>query len=134
MPIKLSAVSEAIEMTDEELEFLYDREAGTIIPVPDDDDEAEALFEADDDERYVALPTQYDRDDYQLMVQFTARVATGVQRPQFERALHGRGVFKRFRRVLEAAGLLDRWYEFQAAAYQEQARQWCQANDIAYVE
>ncbi|WP_054661387.1 UPF0158 family protein [Lacticaseibacillus camelliae] len=131
MPIKLGAVSEAIEMTDDELEFLYDRKTETIIRVPDDD-EAEAPFEADE-ARYVTLPTQYERDDYQLMTRFTDEVATALQRPQLEQTLHGHGVFRRFRRALEALGLVDQWYEFQGTAYQQLAKRWCQANHIEYV-
>jgi len=49
-------------------------------------------------------------------------------------ALRGKGAFQRFKDALERVCLVDEWYEYRRKAYIKAAREWCERNDIPYLD
>jgi hypothetical protein len=85
-------------------------------------------------DRYIAVPHQNDLDlGRRLALAFIERelpddyeTAAGV----FRR----RGAYGRFKDLLHARGLLDRWYEFENHATDEALCAWCDENGIQLVD
>jgi len=84
----------------------------------DDDDE-------EDDDRWLSVPCQGSRDGYRDMELFAARIGDAGLGGRLERALTGRGVFRRFRDVLaESPRDLHEWYAFRDERQRGRARNW----------
>jgi hypothetical protein len=84
----------------------------------DDDDE-------EDDGRWLWVPCQGSRDGYRDMELFAARIGDAGLGSRLERALTGRGVFRRFRDVLaESPRHLQEWYAFRDERQRGRARSW----------
>jgi hypothetical protein len=93
------------------------------------DDDAERF----DDDCWVATPSQRDIGEYDIMVDFAETVTEPRTNELLCVALEGRGAFRRFKDTLHRVGLVDEWYDFKHKAYVEIAREWCERNNIPYV-
>ena len=83
----------------------------------DDDDE--------EDDRWLSVRCQGSRDGYRDMELFAARIGDAGLGGRLERALTGRGVFRRFRDVLaESPRHLQDWYAFSEERQRGRARGW----------
>jgi hypothetical protein len=84
----------------------------------DDDDE-------EDDDRWLWVQCQGSRDGYRDMELFAARIEDTGLGSRLERALTGRGVFRRFKDVLaESPKHLPDWYAFRDERQRGRARGW----------
>jgi hypothetical protein len=84
------------------------------------------------DTRYVALPEPDTRASYGDMEAFIATVADPVLQSELDRAIRGRGAFRRFRDELDQAET-ERWYAFRRARHVERAREWLADEGIELV-
>ncbi|MBN1931551.1 MAG: hypothetical protein JW786_08095 [Desulfobacterales bacterium] len=50
------------------------------------------------------------------------------------RIFRSRGAYSRFKSLLDSAGLLDKWYEFEAEQTKSRLRQWCVENGLQFNE
>jgi hypothetical protein len=92
----------------------------------DDDDDEE------DDHRWLWVPCEGSRDGYRDMELFTALVEDRDLAARLERALTGRGVFRRFKDVLaESPTELQQWYSFSDERQRGRARAWLAAEGYA---
>ena len=130
--IDLNLILEALDMTNDHLRFFYDRQAGSTISVSENDwDRALAdAIDADTEGRYVPLPTRREIDEYGMMKAFAGLLPEGEARRTLERALSGRGAFRRFREAVADFGLTPRWHDFRTAACHRLALEWCAANGV----
>ena len=94
----------------------YAQDAGELDA--DDDDE-------EDDDRWLSVRCQGSRDGYRDMELFAARIGDTDLGSRLERALTGRGVFRRFRDLLaESPRHLQDWYAFRDERQCGRARSW----------
>lgn len=49
-------------------------------------------------------------------------------------AIKGRGAFRRFKDTVSKYNLDDSWYKFRYEAFKKIAVEWCEENDISYIE
>ena len=92
----------------------------------DDDDDEE------DDHRWLWVPCAGSRDGYRDMELFTALVEDRDLAARLERALTGRGVFRRFKDLLaESRPELQQWYSFSDERQRGRARAWLAAEGYA---
>lgn len=84
-------------------------------------EDAAVDIEAEPD-RWLRLRCLGSRDDWQDMAEFAATVTDPLVRDRLERALDGRGAFRRFRKVLHEAGLMSAWHSFSDERQQARAR------------
>ncbi len=138
MKIKLDDVLEAIEFTSYEIEYYYNTESGEIVIHTDplitgqDSSETEADLEANFD-KYIRLPTKYEINEYHIMEEFVWSLPEGKMQDELERAIHGRGAFRRFKDMVYDFGIEEKWFDYKAAAYKNIAVDWCKDNDIEYI-
>ena len=91
----------------------------------EDDDE-------DDDHRWLWVPCEGSRDGHRDMELFAALVEDRDLAARLERALTGRGVFRRFKDVLaESPTELQQWYSFSDERQRGRARAWLAAEGYA---
>jgi len=98
------------------------------------DEEEMLLADAIDrgiDTRYVALPEADTRADYENMQEFVDTVTDARVQSRLDRAIRGRGAFRRFRDELhDTDGELERWYAFKRERLTERASRWLEAEGI----
>jgi hypothetical protein len=107
--------------------------------------EEEGVFSADEDDilladaidrqlgtRYLALPEADPRAAYQDMEAFIATVADPQVQGEMDRAIRGRGAFRRFRDEL-SSDERQRWYAFRRERSSERAREWLAEENIELV-
>jgi hypothetical protein len=149
--VKIKDLVDALEMQNEESAAFLDRETGEVHVVSDETmriaehDSAghDALAEWEqvevelarrilDNDRYIGLPTSWDVHEWGIMEAFCDTLDDGEARDECVDAIHGRGAFRTFKRVLSRFELSDVWHAFRGDALQKIATDWCEENDIAF--
>lgn len=140
MKLKLQDVLEALESVDDDTNYVFDTQSGEIHFYYDDDyddfddpEEAEEELEYGGD-RYISLPDRFDINEYEMMEHFLWYIKDDDARHALDRAMRGRGAFRRFRDKLHELGLEDQWYEYRESKYERIARDWCEVNNIEIEE
>ncbi len=89
---------------------------------------ARAVLQGSD---YVALPDQFEIDEYRIMERFASDAEEAV-RERLLRAIRGSGAFRYFKDTVHELGLAQEWYSFRGQAYEQIAADWCRDNGIDY--
>lgn len=127
MKADLNDVIEAIEETNEENAPYYCIDTEEIVwPIEGQ--------EENEDENAIRLPSRYERNDYQNMVDFIDTVKDEEAQEWLNNAIHGRGAFRMFRAACEKFHLLEDWYDFEAQAHRDLAAAWCENNGIVWTD
>ena len=138
MKVKLQDVIDGIDMVSEDSTCHLDRETGEVLFISEiadndyDDDILELLEEGSD--RFIEFPSQWDRNDYQTMVDFIESLPQRKEQNLLAISINGSGAFRRFKYTASELGLLDDWYRFLNNAHRELAIEWCEDNEIEYEE
>lgn len=89
--------------------------------------------DADNDD--VILMFDYrDKNDYDIMQDFICTIKDDDLRKKMFSHTNGRGAFRMFRYLLDENELTDDWYKFRDNRYKEIATEWCEENNIEYME
>jgi hypothetical protein len=154
MKVKLSDIVEALEFQNDETEYYLDTATGIVhLLGPDDlyageeDDPIEDYPEWQrptveiarrltngEDENLIELPTQWDVNEYRIMEAFCDALPEGAARDSLCTAIHGKGAFRRFKDTAQALDVFKEWHRFRLAQFRVIAIEWCQDNEIAYVD
>ena len=139
MKVNLSVVLDAIEMADDNYTYFLDLETGESVFLVDElitgldneglEDEIEENFE-----RYLRLPTKFEIHEYHIMEEFVWSLPEGRQQDMLERAIQGRGAFRRFKDKVYDLGLEKKWFQYEADTYRKMAIEWCRDHGIEYYE
>jgi len=133
MKVKLSEVVDAMNSTNNEIEYYYnpDKEEIFMSNIGDfnnlDEDELDELFE-----KSIILPTRYDIHEYDIMVRFVETITDTRLKNQLYISLNGKGAFRRFKDTCINFNIIDDWYKFRDEKYKEIAISWCQKNNIEF--
>lgn len=95
--------------------FDYLVETGEV-PDPDTDDV--------DPDRWLFIDSLGSRSGYRDMEWFIGQQDDPRLRARLERAISGRGAFRRFKDVLAQVGLLNEWHEIENDSQRRRARRW----------
>lgn len=135
-PLDLDDIVFHLSLIDRDSLLLFNRETGEfrrLSPYMDD------LWEEDDPDwceadEWLRGPLADEVDAYQLMVGFTNELEDHGHYRLLEKALQGRGAFRRFKDGVESLGLSKAWYAYRDQALIDIARRWCEANDLTYID
>jgi hypothetical protein len=152
-PVKLQAIIEGMEMQFEESQTFLNIKTGEIISVSsddlraaEDDEPLDDLFDWQQEARNVAidvlenfenykeLPTQYEINEYQIMEDFCFTVHDERKQDLLLRSIKGKGAFRRFKDKIMDFGLVDKWYAYRDERLKQIAIEWCQYNNIDFIE
>lgn len=85
--------------------------------------------------RYIQVPSDDRMEAYHDMEEFIATVDKSGFRVSLERAIQGRGAFRRFKDVLaQSFHERERWFRFKAARVEERVREWLASEEIELIE
>lgn len=133
MKVKLSEVINALDFTNDEIEYYYNQTNGEIFMsnIGDrenlNEDELDELFE-----KSIMLPTRYDINEYEMMENFAETIEDTRLQNQLYISLNGSGVFRRFKDTCINFDIIDDWYKFRDEKYKEVAINWCKENNIKF--
>ena len=133
MKVKLNEVIDALDFTNDEIEYYYNPINGDIFMsnIGDyenlNEDELDDLFE-----KSIMLPTRYDINEYEMMEDFAETIEDTRLQNQLYISLNGSGAFRRFKDTCINFDIIDDWYKFRDAKYKEIAINWCKENNIKF--
>ena len=84
----------------------------------------------DDDSHFLALPSQYDVNEYGMMEDFAYTLDNEHQKESLLIALQGKGAFRRFKDMAIHLGLEKEWYHFRDEQYKRFVLDWCKSENI----
>ncbi|MBR0462337.1 MAG: GNAT family N-acetyltransferase [Erysipelotrichaceae bacterium] len=125
MQIKLSEVTEAIGKTTVDKQYYYYLPEERIISLEDDSISEKQL---------IPLPSHKQIDDYGTMRSFIEDMDECEEKEWLAESIKGAGAFRRFRSTLERFGITDKWLDYQEAAHENIAIDWCEYYGIEYLE
>ena len=133
MKVKLSEIIDALDFTNDEIEYYYNPDSGEIfmssIGVCENlsEDELDELFE-----KSIMLPTRYEINEYEMMKDFAETIEDTRLQNQLYISLNGSGAFRRFKDTCINFDIIDDWYKFRDEKYKELAINWCKDNNIEF--
>ena len=151
MKVKLNDLVDAIEFHSDESKSFIHLKTGEIYLITD-----EAICIAENDDRnypdwmkdlikitkdylenendYLALPSQYEVNEYQIMEDFASNLENQDKTDKLLFCLRGKGAFRRFKDAVILLDIDKEWYSYRDERYQQFAREWCEVNEIALEE
>lgn len=150
--VNLSVLIDALDFhLDESLVFL-NKETGEIVhvlkhylPMVEDGEDGRNLLPwekevfkiaediVDHEENYVEIDTQFEVDDYDIMEDFCLAVKNSQVQEQLLSAIRGKGAFRRFKDKIEFFDIEEEWYDYRYHRLKEIAINFCEKNEIDYV-
>ena len=139
MKVKLEDVLEAMDFVNDDMQYYYDVKNEKVLMIfdgmVDGEDNPELIAEIEDSfiEEYIPLPGQYEINEYRIMEEFVYNLPDGRNQDTLERAIQGRGAFRRFKDRLYDLNLEQKWYDYRDSAYERIAKEWCEKYNIDIV-
>ncbi|WHY58326.1 UPF0158 family protein [Peribacillus simplex] len=151
--VKLKDIIEELEIQFEESQSFLNIKTGEIIFVTSND-----LRAAEDDEpfdhlpdwqqenlrgandvvenfeNYIELPTKYDVNEYEMMEDFCLTVSDLRKQNTLLLEIKGKGAFRRFKDKIIVFEIEDQWYLYRDERFKQIAKEWCQDNNVNYIE
>jgi hypothetical protein len=125
---------EVVLLIDEELLTAEEEESSGELP----EWQREAMKVAKDvlenGENYVELPSKEEINEYRIMEDFCRSVEDRGISEKLSDAIKGRGAFRRFKDNIVRLGIEDGWYKYKKEAFKKIAIEWCEDNDIDYID
>ena len=133
--VTLSKIIEGLEMVDNIVDCYYNPEKDEIFL--SNIGEYEELTEDEIDELFeksAILPTQYEINEYQIMVDFIETIDNDKTKEELKRLIQGKSAFKRFKDYCFESNIIQDWYKYKEQRYKEIAINWCEENELQYVD
>ena len=131
--VTLSKIIDGLEMVDDIVDCYYNPEKDEVflsnIGEYGDltEDEIDELFEES-----IILPTQYEINEYQIMVNFIDTIENLEIKNNLQKLIQGKGAFRRFKDYCFEMDIIQDWYKFRDERYKEIAIDWCKQNELEY--
>jgi Uncharacterised protein family (UPF0158) len=121
---------EVILISEESLS-LGEEEPEEIASLPDwQREEAELAVRIETTDRYLALPDQFEVNEWEIMNEFCQQVKPDNLRASLLGAIHGDRAFRRFKDQIANHNMWEPWNRFRRDAFGEIVREWCEENSI----
>ena len=140
--VPLHLVHDAIESANEVFDQYLDTKEMKVIMLPnmetgaadfeDGDEELMAQIEDDEENRFYALPSQYDIHEYRIMEAYIDELKDDRLAHELLRAIRGKGAFRRFKDTLIGYGMIQSWYDYEDQYYWKLARRWCIERNLEF--
>ena len=128
-----------MDFVNDDTKYYYDVKNGKVLMIfdgmVDGEDNPELIAEREDSfiEEYIPLPGQYEINEYRIMEEFIYDLPEGRNQDTLERAIQGRGAFRRFKDRLFDLNLEQKWYDYRDRAYERISKEWCEQYNIDIV-
>jgi len=150
--VSIADVVEALESTSEETQFYLNVNTGEVILkseaellISESDEFKDEYSDWDDDmqvnteaimesEEFIPLPDQYEINEFEIIEDFCDSLEDQESRKSLSAILQGKGDFNSFQLLLQQYGLAEKWEQFREDSYRQIAINWCEVNDIPYID
>lgn len=140
LPVLLDNVAGELDAISGQIAAFINRRTGELYTmitdefmIDDEDDEArKKREEIEDSDDWVALPSKWDLNEYRIMEDFAAGLKNKRLQADLLDTIGGRGTFRRFKNMIDRAGLLDDWYKFKHEAFREFAADFLKSEEIPF--
>jgi hypothetical protein len=85
-------------------------------------------------EDYKELPSKYEIDEYKMVKDFCLTIKDVKIQNILLITIEGKGAFRRFKDAVIELNIEMDWYSFRDRRYKDLAIEWCQNNDIEYID
>ena len=85
-------------------------------------------------ERYILIPGKFVSHEYSTMENFCFSLDDEEISRALLQAIKGAGAFSRFNNCIHRYGVADDWYKYRYNSMKRIVMDWCEANNIKYVE
>ena len=128
LPVDLDELADVLDGAPGDVDGRLDRFTGEVWPAADIDyalDVGDEVIDVDDPDRWLVIVPEGSRAGYDDMTDFIATLSDTTLIDRLERAIDGRGAFRRFRDTLATApSEFTRWRRFAADRQRGRARGW----------
>jgi len=150
-PVRLSDVTEALEIMPEEWSAYVNRRTGEVVSLSNDAFSAVESQDADEewfgeaDETMIALareietgkdfeklPNKFEVHEWSIMRDFCDTVEKESDRQELLESVHGGGAFRFFKSTLNRLGLREKWFQYRDKAIEQIAIDWLEDHDIPW--
>lgn len=131
--VTISKIIDGLEMVDDMTDCYYNPEKDEIFL--SNIGEYEELTEDEIDELFeksIILPTQYEINEYQIMLDFIDTLDNLEIKDNLHRLIQGKGAFRRFKDYCFDENIIQDWYKYRDERYKEIAIEWCKENELKY--
>lgn len=131
--VTLAKIIDGLEMVDDVIDCYYNlsRDEIFLSNVGENEelteDEIDELFE-----QSIILPTKYEINEYQIMVDFIDTIEDDEIKKYFQRLIQGKGAFRRFKDYCIEIDLIKNWYDYKNEKFRKIAIDWCNKNGFKY--
>lgn len=136
--IRFRELLEAFEFVGFGTEFEHsayiDRDSGAIFCVSSEIELEGVPDDLETSDRYVAVPHKNDLNLGRDLALSFIDEAISREYDTVAGFFRKKGAYGRFKDLLDARNLLERWYAFETQETEKALRAWCQANDITIVD
>lgn len=151
--VKLTNIVEEMEMQMDEFRTFLNHVTGEVVSVREDDlhdAEEETSFDhlpewqqedmkiaievVENFKNYIELPDKYDINEYEIMEDFCLTISDQRKQDSLLRAIRGKGAFRRFKDTIIEHDIENQWYAYRSERHKQIAIEWCQDNDLNYIE
>lgn len=141
LPVSLKEVSELMDAGPDGWSTYVCRKSGEIATIPGAEDfdsedpefaEVRERVVASDD--FVTMPGKFDIHEYRIMEDFVEGQTDANVRDMLDRAIRGKGAFRRFKDCAHDLGVIEQWYDWKVKAIGRIAADHLDHMGIAYVD
>lgn len=125
---------EIIIVTSEDLRAAEDEEPFDHLPEWEQENRMNAIDVVENFENYIELPTKYAVNEYEIMENFSLKVRDQRMQESLLRVIKGKGAFRRFKDKIIDFEIEDQWYSYRDECFKQIAIEWCQENNINFIE
>jgi hypothetical protein len=148
--VSLKDVVEAMDLPNDEWTSYLNLKTGEIVTVTDDDRHLAENSDLDEDDLlewqreslpkvrealesgdFLPLPDKFEIHEWAIMERFSSNQAS-ARGDELLDAIHGAGAFRAFRSAIRRFSIEDDWFRFRQSAFEEIAKDWLKAHDVAF--
>lgn len=85
-------------------------------------------------ERYILIPGKFVSHEYSTMENFCFSLDNDEIARSLLQAIRGSGIFSRFNNCIHRYGVADDWFKYRYNSMKKIVIDWCEENNIEYVE
>lgn len=121
-------------VTSEDLRAVEDEKPFDHLPEWEQQNRMIAIDIFENFENYIELPTKYDVNEYEIMEDFCLTVSDKPKQATLLRVIKGKGAFRRFKDKIIKFEIEDQWDSYRDERFKQIAIEWCQDNNVNYIE
>jgi len=150
--VKISEIIDAIEFNSDFSESYINKKTGKVYYIAEeyfrwaeDEEMSEGLADWEKEEiaiskeilyseDYIALPDEFEINEYGLMEKFCLSLSDEKLREEMYYSIKGKGAFRRFKNNIYRYGLADEWYKYRDENLMDIAVERCKENGFTILD